>query len=702
VATTNCPKPIPGAVALLALACALGAHAQDGGTLKPITVSPARVPNAPDVTGFGDFPSKEVPASATVIGAPQIEAAGAKRLADLTRFDSSISDAYNAPGYWDFLSVRGFIISNQFNYRREGLPVNAETTIPLDNKERVEILKGTTGLQAGTSAPGGLVNYVVKRPTAQPLREVKLEATQHGGLLGAADLGGRFGANDAFGYRLNVAREDVRSYVRNSNGERSLAALAMDWRATRDSLLEAEFEWSHRAQASQAGFSLLGPVVPGPVDPRLNLNHQPWLQRTQFDALTGTLRFTQGINADWRWSAQWGTQRLKTDDYTAFPFGCGAEGNFDRYCSDGTFDYYDFRSEDERRRRDAASAKLSGRVQAGSVLHDLSMGVLVHRTRDTFPPQAFNYAGTGTIDGQSVVPPAPAATTIVPNRDERATELHIQDAIRWTDRFTTWLGARHTKLDRGYEQSITTPWAALSYKLGDVVAYGSWGQGIESWQVTRSPALALANAGAVLPAAKSKQVEVGLRGGDAAFGWNAALFQIRRPVTNFDFCTRTFACATGDYDGDAVHRGIEASAHWTSGPWTLQGAMTLLRARREGSVYEPAVNGQRPTNVPETVVRATAGYRVASVPGLSLEGHVSREGSRSVFSDGSLSIPAWTRLDAALRYETKLGGTQTTWTLGVVNVLDKRYWRESPYQFSHVYLYPGAPRTVRVAFTAAL
>jgi iron complex outermembrane receptor protein len=34
------------------------------------------------------------------------------------------------------------------------LPINAETSIPLDNKERIEILKGTSGLQAGTSAPG--------------------------------------------------------------------------------------------------------------------------------------------------------------------------------------------------------------------------------------------------------------------------------------------------------------------------------------------------------------------------------------------------------------------------------------------------------------------------------------------------------------------------------------------------------------------
>ena len=188
----------------------------------------AAAPQA-DVTGFGDVPLKELPISATVIDQRQIEASGARRLADLTRFDASVSDAYNAAGYWDFLAIRGFTLDNRFNYRREGLPISAETTIPLDNKERIEILKGTSGIQAGTSAPGGLVNYVVKRPTEQDLRQVKLEAGSRANLLAAADLGGRFG-EQAFGYRLNLAQERLRPLVRDLDGERSLVALATDWR----------------------------------------------------------------------------------------------------------------------------------------------------------------------------------------------------------------------------------------------------------------------------------------------------------------------------------------------------------------------------------------------------------------------------------------------------------------------------------------
>ena len=42
------------------------------------------------------------------------------------------------------------------------------------------------------------------------------------------------------------------------------------------------------------------------------------------------------------------------------------------------------------------------------------------------------------------------------------------------------------------------------------------------------------------------------------------------------------------------------------------------------------------------------------------------------------------------------------WTLAIENAFDKRYWKESPYQFGHVYLFPGAPRTLRLGLSVAL
>jgi len=706
------PSPLSRALAAALLTFgACGAHAQSQSQALPeVTVNDGAAAPQAEISGFGDVPLRELPLSATVIDSQQLRSSGARRLADLTQFDASVTDAYNSAGYWDYLTVRGFVLDNRFNYRREGLPISAETAIPLDNKERIEILRGTSGIQAGTSAPGGLVNYVVKRPTEQDLRTIRLETTSRGSVLSALDFGGRFGENRQFGYRLNVAGEKLNPLTHNLDGSRRLFSLAANWRITRDSVLEFEVEQSHKQQPSQNGYSLLGNTLPRPVDPRINLNNQPWSQPSVFKALTGTVRFSQALNTDWRWSAQIGQQRLKTDDRLAYAFGCGAEGNYDRYCSDGTFDVYDFRSENERRTQTAGSLNLKGNVMTGSVRHELGFGLLQSRVRNRFQDQAYNYVGTGNIWATAMTPADPRLTDANTNRNERSTELSVQDAIRWNDRFTTWIGARHTRLSRdsirtdgsrptGYSDSITTPWIAASYTIQPgLLAYASWGKGVES-QVVPNKSSQYANAGEALPALQSRQWELGLKGGDAAFNWQLAWFDISRPMTNLDLCG---ASCTVRNDGRAVHRGLEAGAQWTGGPWRLGGSLALIDAKRRGSTTAPELNGQAPTNVPKEVLRAQAAYRFASVPGLELAGQLSYEGRRNVLPDGSIRLPSWTRLDAVLRYDTKLAGMATSWTLAVDNLFDRRYWKESPYQFSHVYLFPGAPRTLRLGVSIAM
>ncbi|MEO7547297.1 MAG: TonB-dependent receptor, partial [Ramlibacter sp.] len=372
------------------------------------------------------------------------------------------------------------------------------------------------------------------------------------------------------------------------------------------------------------------------------------------------------------------------------------------------------RSENEKRRQQAASLNLKGKLATGAVSHDLSFGLLSSRVRNRFQQQAFNYVGTGNVDGTAVVPADPALTDENTNRDERSLEFSVNDAIRWNERFTTWLGLRHTRLDRrsvrtdgsrptSYEDGLTTPWLAASYRFGDsTTAYASYGEGVES-QVVPNRSAQYSNAGVGLAALKSKQWELGVKGGKEALGWQLAYFNIRRPVSNLDACSRLgITPCVGAYDGEAVHRGLEASAQWAEGPWRLAGGVTLIDAKRRGSTAEPATNGKRPTNVPDLVLRAQAGWKIAALPGLELQGQFSHEGRRAVLPDESVQLPAWTRFDAALRYDTRMNGTATSWSVGIDNLFNKRYWKESPYQFGHVYLYPGAARSLRLAFTATL
>ena len=711
------PTRTATAAALLITACGLAAAQNTAGTLPTVVIQERRAPAIADVTGFGDEPLARSPISATVIGSDAISAIGAKRLSDLYQLDASVGDAYNAVGYYDFASVRGFVLDSTYNFRREGLPISAETALPLDHLERVELLKGTSGIQAGTSAPGGLFNAVVKRPTQQPLRALTLELNDTGNALAHLDLGGRLGSDGALGFRLNVAGERLNSAARGTEGQRGLVALALDAKLSPDSLLEGEFEWSRRSQPTVPGLSLLGNTLPA-ANPRLNINTQPWSQPVTFQNFSGSLRYTQAINSAWNWQAQLGTQRLVNNDFLAYPYGCydNGSGNYyaDRYCPNGDFDLYDFRSLDERRTTTAAQWRVNGQWETGTATHRLSAGVLTSRHRQQGNAQADNNAaaGTGNLFTRPNLPAVPNFTDPDTNRSERSTELFVTDAIRWSDHFETWLGLRHTRLDRdsvrtdgsratGYAQSVTTPWLAATWSLTpQAMLYGSWGQGVES-EVAPGRSR-YTNAGQALPALKSTQWELGIRQSAGSERWSATVFNITKPVSNnllvgaATSCSASGSC-TRVIDGDVRHQGLELGAGTQLGGWSLDGSATWIRAERRASLVAPTVNGQRPTNVPTWALRANASHAIAAVPGLTVGAHLSHEGRRSVLPDASVQLPSWTRVDASLRYQTRIQNHPATWTLGINNLFDRAYFKESPYQYDHIYLFPAAPRSLRLA-----
>ena len=666
-----------------------------------ITITGTAQPQAPGVAGFGDStPLARTPMAVTTVSDTVLRDLGARGLADLTRLDATLSDAYNAEGYWSFLSVRGFTLDNRYNYRRDGLPINAETAIPLDNKSRLEVLKGASGIQAGTSAPGGLVNLVVKRPDGA-VRSARAEARQGGGTAVSVDIGDRFGDEQRFGLRVNLAYEDLDPLVRNARGHRRLAAVAADARLPGGVLIEVEVESSRQQQPSAPGFSLLGQRVPdaSTIDPSTNLNNQAWSQPVVLDGNTASLRLSQALSPDWRVGLHAMTQRLTSDDRIAFPFGCSAEGNFDRYCSDGSVDIYDYRSDGEQRRSDALDLSVEGRAAVGTTTHHVSAGVLATRFEARLPPQAFNFAGTGAIDGSVAVPAAPLPLSDVASRSERSTEVYLRDRIELAPRWSLWAGVRHTQLRREDEQSFTTPWFALAWQAApQTLVYANWGKGVESEVAPNLPLYT--NAARALPALESRQLEAGVKHVRDGLEATLAAFSITRPQSgDIGACDGSDGSCTRANDGQAVHRGLEASLATQRGAWRWQASALLLHARREAAA-DPATNGLEPVNVPPRSLRLQAGYTIGS--GIEMQAALSHESDRAVLPDNSARIPSWTRLDVGLKVQQRLSDATLTWRAGIDNLADQRAWKESPYQFSHAYLFPMAPHTVRLSLQADL
>ena len=696
--------PLSRIAAATALCIASTAWSQ---TQELVITSPA----SQQVSGFGDVPLNKAPFSGVNIDAQTLRDIGATRISDALRLDASVSDSYNSPAYWDMLSVRGYTLDNRYNYRREGLPISAETMIPMENKERIELFKGTSGIQAGTSAPGGLANYVVKRaPTGNDdtIRSVTASYGNGNSSSIALDLGARFGENKDFGYRFNAAYEDLNPYIQNTRGHRNLVALAMDWRINPDSKLEWEFEHSERQQIGVNGYSLLGNSLPAPVDGKHNLTWQDWAVPGVFGADTGTIRFKQNLANGWLWTTSYGAQRLKTDDRLAYAYGCSAEGNYDRYCSDGSFDLYDWRSNNERRKVDALQTELSGQTMLGGLKNDVAVSVMRYRMTLNAQPYAYNWAGTGSVFTPFTSTADPSAVYANTNRSDYYTELALKDKVTLDAKNTLWMGLRHTRMDRSsvntdgtepthVQSSFTTPWLALSHDLSsNTLVYGSYGEGIEVDAAPNQPKYS--NAGQPLAALRSKQLEVGLKAQAGPVKWQLAWFDITRPQSGDQ---GTCDAATSNsclrrIDGETRNSGLELGGSYAQGAWLLHGSGTWIQSERQNASIDPSVNGQRALNVPNVVLRALAQYRWADVPGLRTSLRLSHEGERRVLEDGSLNLPSWTTLDFAAHYDTRVNGIRTEWTFAIDNLTDKHYWRESPKQFGHYYLYPGAPRTGRI------
>lgn len=709
---TNSLSLIGAAVALLAVQMA---SAQ---TLPQVSVTGKAIEAAPGISGFTEPPAR-LPMQALSLSAERLADVGVEQLAGLTKLDASVSDSYNAVGYWSQLKVRGFDLDNRFNLRRDGLPINGETSLSLANKAAVEVLKGSSGMQAGTSAPAGLVNLVVKRPLNEDATTLTVGAIQGGTVEASVDHSQRFGASREFGLRVNLAAAHLEPTLRNSQGRSHTAALAADWRVSADTLVEAEVEFNRQSQPSQDGFSLLGDTLPDAkrIDPNLNLNNQPWTLPVVFDNTHASLRLQQKLAGDWRAQAHLGIQRLRTDDRNAFGFGldCNETSSFegvyycDRYGPDGRFDLYDYRSENEHRDTTSLDVSASGPVQLAGLRHDLTVGGLTSHFKSRFQRQAYNFAGVGTIDGTAITPPNPALTGENTNRDERSNELYLRDRVALSADTSAWLGLRHTRLHResvrtdgsratDYSQGVTTPWLAVSHAIAtDWLVYASWGQGVESEVTPNRPRYV--NAGQALPALKSRQTELGLKTGTQRVEGSLTVFDIRRPLwRDVGSCDVDLSCEHRA-DGYARHRGVEASADlkWSGGG--LFASAMRLRARREGSA-DASLNGLTPPNTPLTTLKAQ--LRQDLLPGLQAQFGLLHEGSRFATPDNGIAVPAWTVVDAGLRYTQGVGNQTWTWRAAVDNLTNRRAWREAPWQFEHSYLYPLAPRTLRASLEVRL
>lgn len=676
--------------------------------LAPIVVTAPRDPDdygsARALLGLTRRTLLETPASATVIPRGLLDDQGARGVLGAIGYDASAGENYAPLGYYESLSIRGFTLDNASGYKRDGLTIANESSMPLENKERVEILKGVSGFEAGLAAPGGVINYVVKRPTDAPVRRVALETSERGSRYGHADLGGRAGP---FGYRFNAAREDYHPYVKEAVGHRDFFSASLDWRLGENAVLGVDADWQKKSQLSVPGYQPLGgTALPPGVRPEKMLNNQPWSEPVAVEAHNIGARFAYRAGGNWRLEAAVNFNRVAAEDKAAFPYGCSSGPVYlATFCGNGDYDLYDYQSSGEIRAATHAQAVLSGERDWGSVRHEAAAGLSRFERAVNLGAEVYDYVGTGNIYNPNplVFAPSVKGTGVVRRvQDYAESAAFVRDSISLSPRWKIHAGLRasvladdrFSKVDGAvvsrYRKTFLSPQAALAFMPGDdLMSYAAYSQGLE---LGGTAGVTAANAGRTMDPKVTRQVELGVkRDVFRRLLLAAAAFHIWKPYEFVDpgnvFVQR----------GTVKHSGLELSAagRLMEGLRLFAGA-TMIRARQSGT-GAAAFDGKAPPNVPWLRNHATLDWSLPRVPGASLSAAWARVSEKYALRDNSLSVPAYNRFDLGARYALTAGPSRVTFRFRVENVLDSVYWKDVGEYFGDGYLHLGAPRTLRLS-----
>jgi iron complex outermembrane receptor protein len=698
------------------LACALlqafAVHAQDTNAssqpVSEVVVTGNRfiASDRASVGGFAETSLFDTPASIVAFNHTQIQDLSIRSTTDAMRFDASVSDAYNAVGYAEQFSIRGFKLDNNYSYRKDGFAIPGDAQIPLENKERIEILKGLAGLTAGVATPGGIVDYVTKRPTDQLLRSATVETGERGSVYGALDLGGRF-ADPRFGYRINAAAENIHPYVRGANGERQFISGAFDWQIAPDAKLSIDMDYQRKAQITAPGFQLLrNEELPTGVSSKMLLNDQPWTKPVTTKTANLGLRFEYKLAPDWLATVAANKHWFKRDDYTAFPYGCSNEGAgfYPGYCTNGDYDVYDYQSVGERKTPWGAQAQVTGKFSTGAVKHQLAVGASYAERHDSFGDYVYDLVGYSNIWTPLVSPQAPAERTTGPvfeRRSDAESALFAQDIVTLSEQFTLHGGLRWVKLKRSEYVDETTgyvhkdnrfllPNVALVYHPArNWNVYGSFSHGLQHGGIAP---MATTNENQVMDPERSRQVEFGTKAVVGDVELSAALFQIRQGL-EYTNSANTFV-----HSGRETHRGFELTAQGRISP-ALNYSLSLAALNtRQAGTGDPSIDGKRVTDVPNFKSTAWAEYTVAAIPGLKVDGVWQYAGRKAFDPENRVTVPSYNVFGMGASYPLRLAGTRVVVRARAENVFDKFYWRDVTPDLGG-YLLAGAPRTFRVSAT---
>lgn len=626
----------------------------------------------------------ETAQSISVIGRDQLEDQNASDLGKALRYTPGIQgEPFGVEPRFTFFRIRGFDASTTGLFR-DGLKLsNPGFSISYGlepfGAERIEVLRGPSSVLYGQASPGGLVNFVTRRPTKETHREFGIEVGSFDRKQATIDIGGAIEGNDELSYRFTGLLRNSDTQVDFVHDDRVYVAPAITWQPSAKTSLTLLTHYQKDDTISSQALPAVGTLFPNPNGPipRNRFSGEPGVDKYEREEFSVTSLFAHEINDSLTFRQN--TRYYQTDLNDVVVFSNSLEPD-QRTVGRAYFSSFG----------NLASVTLDNQLEyrfaLGSAKHTL-LGGVDYQDVQLDSIQAFGAAPSldiyNPVYGAPVAIPAPFRDD---NTEQQQLGFYLQDEIRYKQwianiagRYDDAKNKVNNKLmntQSSQDDSASTGRASLMYQFANGMSpYVSY---TESFL----PALGTNANGQNFDPETGQQFEVGVKyQPNLASQFNVALFDLKREnylTTN----PNTFA---QEQTGEAQSKGLELEALTAiTRQLSLIANYTYTDVEITRST-DPAELNRRPVQTPEHLASVWANYTLG---GEMFNGVGLGVGARylgSTFADASntIKVPSATVFDASVHYDWK----QARFSLNIQNLFDLEYEPSA-------YIRGGTPFTV--------
>ncbi|WP_442107634.1 TonB-dependent siderophore receptor [Pseudomonas sp. NUPR-001] len=622
---------------------------------------------------------RETPQSVTVVSRQRMDDQNLQKIDDIATYTPGLTLRKTGGERPEFYS-RGTAIDA---IMIDGLPVAYDSdtlgTSTLAMYDRVEVVRGASGLMVGAGNPSGTFNLVRKRPTVAPQLTLTGSAGRWDDYRGEVDISGKLDANGDLRGRFVGAYQDRNSFVDAYGNQRQLFYGIGEYDLNEATTLTFG-AWYNREDNPGADWNGLpthpdGSFFDYPRSARSAPDWTYWDKTNRSAFVELEQRFDNGwklrTNATW---LRGDMEMLGGSVYT--------DANNDYHLNIGRYTY--------QHTQKSVDSYVSGPFSLFGATHELVVGASWRRDDTDDGPGGPGINSDVIIDPQHFDPDAYAKPAIDYNwsRDGREQQSSTYATVRFNlrDDLHLILGSRLDWYE--YEQATQsggysfgddskatreyTPYAGVIYDLDDTYSvYASW---------TRifKPQTARNTSGSLLDPVTGSNYEAGIKGEyfGGALNTSLALFQLVQE--NLAKSLPSGQCTKGvpecyEASGEVRTRGVDVELGGELMPgWQMSAGYTYAAAEYTKTQSATQQRGDRyDSDTPYNLFKLFTTYRL---PG-ELERWTVGGGIRSqssAYTSHGVKQGGYSVSDAMLAYQPS-----TQWQLqaNLNNVFDKRYYQ---------------------------